>query len=333
MTERSRCLTSRRQRAVLWYAADGRCTQCGTPLGPDWHADHTVPWRLTHRTNVHEMKAFCKRCNLTKGGHMTSIGLRTFQRQFQDEVIDGLIAGDLLGQDFVLAITPGGGKSSVVYMVERLLGHRIDRVCAVVPRLALAYQMERGSVDPALQALFGHRQALRKASNDPDPSRGLGGYVITYQSVTSNPDLHVQEFALHRYALILDECHHVAERGGSGTLEAKTKRAVQQLIERATLRFYMSGTMERHDKSRIAFLPYREVGVSAYELAFPPEPSTIQYKRVDALRDRAIVPLHFRFSDGTAVWQDRSGQHIQMESFTEAGDEESTMVRVALQTE
>ena len=34
-----RFLRSKRLRALLWYAADGRCTQCGEPLEERWHAD------------------------------------------------------------------------------------------------------------------------------------------------------------------------------------------------------------------------------------------------------------------------------------------------------
>jgi 5-methylcytosine-specific restriction endonuclease McrA len=64
----ARTLRSKRLRAALWYAADGRCRQCGTPLhANDWHADHIVPYVRSQRTNVHEMQALCPVCNL-KGG-------------------------------------------------------------------------------------------------------------------------------------------------------------------------------------------------------------------------------------------------------------------------
>jgi 5-methylcytosine-specific restriction endonuclease McrA len=39
-------------------------------LGDDWHADHIVPWSTTHRTNVQEMQALCRRCNLAKGARV-----------------------------------------------------------------------------------------------------------------------------------------------------------------------------------------------------------------------------------------------------------------------
>lgn len=69
MATEPRTLRSKRLRALLWYAADGRCQRCGVELGDDWHADHIVPWSLTGRTNVHEMQALCRACNLAKGAN------------------------------------------------------------------------------------------------------------------------------------------------------------------------------------------------------------------------------------------------------------------------
>lgn len=62
-----RRLRSRRLRATLFISAQGRCALCGDPLGPDWHADHRIPWRQTKSTVVHDMQALCPPCNLKKG--------------------------------------------------------------------------------------------------------------------------------------------------------------------------------------------------------------------------------------------------------------------------
>jgi len=62
-----RTLRSNRLRSFLWYAADGVCPDCGTQLPVDWNADHIVSWLKTKRTNVHEMRALCPRCNRRKG--------------------------------------------------------------------------------------------------------------------------------------------------------------------------------------------------------------------------------------------------------------------------
>jgi 5-methylcytosine-specific restriction endonuclease McrA len=65
-----RTLRSRQLRALLWYAAKGRCQKCDRPLDPtNWHADHTVSWANRPETNVHRMQALCVHCNLVKGCH------------------------------------------------------------------------------------------------------------------------------------------------------------------------------------------------------------------------------------------------------------------------
>ena len=61
-----RTLKSRRQRKMLYRAADGLCSICRRPLPDNWHADHIVPWKSSKRTNVHEMQALCPACNLKK---------------------------------------------------------------------------------------------------------------------------------------------------------------------------------------------------------------------------------------------------------------------------
>jgi len=62
-----RTLRSKKLRAALWYAADGKCSMCGADLDEHFHADHVDPWINTHHTNVHEMQALCPTCNLRKG--------------------------------------------------------------------------------------------------------------------------------------------------------------------------------------------------------------------------------------------------------------------------
>lgn len=64
-----RTLRNQSLRALLWIAAKGKCQMCGKPLSSGWHADHIVPWKQTHRTNVHEMQALCAACNRKKGSN------------------------------------------------------------------------------------------------------------------------------------------------------------------------------------------------------------------------------------------------------------------------
>lgn len=66
----ARCLTSKRLRAALYAAAEGKCQSCGVSLPNDWHADHVIPWSVSKRTNVHEMQALCPSCNSKKSDQM-----------------------------------------------------------------------------------------------------------------------------------------------------------------------------------------------------------------------------------------------------------------------
>ena len=64
-----RTLTSKRLRAMLWLAADGKCQICGKELPENWHADHIIPWVKSPVTNMYGMQALCPECNRRKGQH------------------------------------------------------------------------------------------------------------------------------------------------------------------------------------------------------------------------------------------------------------------------
>jgi 5-methylcytosine-specific restriction endonuclease McrA len=65
-----RTLVSKKLRALLYYEHDGKCALCGCELPDDWHADHIVPWVVSHETNVHDMQPLCPNCNRAKGSKM-----------------------------------------------------------------------------------------------------------------------------------------------------------------------------------------------------------------------------------------------------------------------
>ena len=98
-------LRSKRERALLWYAQDGRCALCGEALPERWHADHTVPWWFSRRTNVFEMGATCPRCNQQKGGKMQ----RLFQVELRD-MVERLLSGEPMPKAIFADVTPGGGR-------------------------------------------------------------------------------------------------------------------------------------------------------------------------------------------------------------------------------
>lgn len=237
--------------------------------------------------------------------------LRTHQRAL-DSVVRAIAAGDSPVRDILAAVTPGGGKSLLpVIAAARLIAAGIvDRVCWIVPRDSLRLQAEEAFADPTWRAAIGHAVSLRAADNGPDLCRGLNGYVTTYQAVAAAPDLHLSEIRRHRYLVVVDELHHLPALSDLDPLtaeEAETawSRAVAPMLESATARLLMSGTLQRADGRAILRLPYRRPRGfrRVREIDFEaPGWAVVGYSRRQALAERALIPVTFGAVDGEAEW-------------------------------
>ncbi|MDA0710911.1 MAG: DEAD/DEAH box helicase family protein [bacterium] len=252
--------------------------------------------------------------------------LRKHQAEFLDVCTD--IRLDRAITKVIVSATPGGGKSLIpVIAAAKLLPAVADKICWIVPRLALQEQGERAFMDPFFREQLGHKHQLRASANEQNPGRGCSGYVTTYQAVSQNPQLHAQEFTKNKYILVLDEPHHVEAEG-------VWHLALRPLVERAAVSILMSGTFERSSGNRIAFMPYSEsVAGAEPDLFDGPDTRVIEYSRADALRDRAIIPMHFQYVDGRARWIGRDGQEHEIESLAEAGREANAAIFTALHTD
>ena len=225
-------------------------------------------------------------------------------------------------RDVLAAVTPGGGKSLLpVIAANRLLSAGVvERVIWVVPRDTLKQQAEEAFVDPAWRRALGHALAVRAAENGADPSRGLAGYVTTYQAIAAAPELHLMECRRYRTLLVIDELHHLPALddldAGPGDDEAAWSRALLPLFETAVVRLLLSGTLQRADGRAILWLPYRRLagrgGVREIALEAPGW-AVVGYSRRAALEERAILPCVFGAVDGEAEWldaaQSRCGPH------------------------
>ena len=235
-----------------------------------------------------------------------------------------MAAGQTDARDILAAVTPGGGKSLLpVIAASRLIAAGIvDRVCWVVPRDSLRLQAEEAFADPVWRAALGHALSLRAAENAPDPSRGLTGYITTYQAIAAAPDLHLREIRRHRTLLVVDEVHHLpalaevdpaaaAQEAAAGEDQASAwSRAILPLLECAAVRLLLSGTLERADGKGILWLPYRKgpkARTREVELDAPGW-AVIGYSRMQALQERAVLPVTFGALDGEATLADRSGR-------------------------
>ncbi|HYZ61419.1 MAG TPA: DEAD/DEAH box helicase family protein, partial [Acetobacteraceae bacterium] len=241
-------------------------------------------------------------------------------------VVEAIASGQTDARDILAAVTPGGGKSLLpVIAASRLVAANIiDRVCWVVPRDSLRLQAEEAFADPLWRGALGHSLSLRAADNGADPSRGLAGYVTTYQGVAAAPDLHLREFRKHRTLLVVDEVHHLpaladtdpgaaADAAKAGEDQASAwSRAILPLLECATVRLLLSGTLERADGKRILWLPYRQgskADTSEIELDAPGW-AVIGYSRAQALQERAVLPVTFGALDGEARWRAEEGVEV-----------------------
>ena len=255
--------------------------------------------------------------------------LRVHQAQVAG-LVDAIAAGELLGvRDILAAVTPGGGKSllPVIAAARLIAAGTIERVVWVVPRDSLRLQAEEAFADPGWREALGHRLSVRAADNEPDPSRGLAGYITTYQGVAAVPELHLAEMRRHRTLLVVDEVHHLpgladyepgTEIDAANPDEASSwSRALLPMLECASYRLLLSGTLERADGRAVLWLPYRagpKARTRQVDLAAPGW-AVVGYSRAQAVADHAVLPVTFGALDGEATW-------------AEAGEDERDRVTV-----
>ena len=254
---------------------------------------------------------------------MTLRPLRSHQWRLAG-VVEAIATGQTKARDILAAVTPGGGKSllPVIAAARLMAAGVVDRICWVVPRDSLRLQAEEAFADPVWRQVLGHALSVRAADNAPDPSRGLAGYITTYQGIAAAPDLHLAEFRRFRTLLVVDEVHHLpaladidpttAAQEPQDDLASAWSRAILPLLECAHVRLLLSGTLERADGKGILWLPYRrgpkartrEVELDAEGWA------VVGYSRAQALAERSVLPVTFGALDGEASWRDESGNAL-----------------------
>src|SRR3954470_19980244 len=241
--------------------------------------------------------------------------LRTHQRQVFG-LMAAIAAREATGiTDVLAAVTPGGGKSllPVIAGAHLIRASIVERICWVVPRDSLRLQAEEAFADPYWRKALNHSLTVRAAENEPDPSRGLAGYVTTYQAIAAAPELHLAETRRRRTLLVVDELHHLPALSeyepdvivAPGEENASAwSRALLPMLESAVLRLHLSGTLERADGRPILWLPYhagakartREVNIDA------PGWAVVGYSRAQAVAEKAALPVTFGALDGEASW-------------------------------
>lgn len=255
------------------------------------------------------------------------MSLRKHQSEFK-AVMDRIQAGAPI-RTVYCHVAPGGGKSILPLMAGRLIDTgRADRLLWIAPRLSLTDQAEREFVNPHFRRLLGHNIRIRRSTNEIDPCRGLHGIATTYNAVGLDEGILASEFRRHRYILIMDEFHHVQE-------DSLWHKAIRPLYDQAVYRIMMTGTLERGDGTRIAFVPYSSAGRAAKPaLKVTDETEIIRYTRADALSEKAVITLQFHLSDGSAEWEDRRGRTVRVASMDKMNEADANKaLYTALKTE
>ena len=255
-------------------------------------------------------------------------------------MVAAITSGSTDVRDILAAVTRGGGKSllPVLAAAKLVKAGLIDRVCWVVPRDSLRLQAEEAFADPVWRRTLDHALSVRAADNTADPSRGLAGYVTTYQGIAAAPGLHLAEFRRYRTLLVVDEVHHLPALADTDPVTARQfpdtdddpasawSQALQPLFECAAYRLLLSGTLERADGKGILWLPYRKgpkARTREVELDAPGW-AVVGYSRRQALAERAVLPVTFGALDGEASWRDEEGRDVGPHRLAAAHPEETT---------
>lgn len=111
--------------------------------------------------------------------------------------------------------------------------------------------------------------------------------------------------------MILDEFHHIEEK-------STWFEALAPIVKAAAFRLFMTGSVERGNKNKIGFMPYKTTHETENTTVLEPimentdKIRTFTYTRKDALSERAIIPLRFYLHDGNAKWKTKDGDKYEM---------------------
>ena len=224
------------------------------------------------------------------------------------QIINEIISGSSV-KTIIVHATPGAGKSILPPIAGKLITAGLaDKICWIVPRLTLSYQAETNFAEIGFRKLLDHDLLIRSATNDINPCRGLQGFATTFHALAVDGNQTVlSDFKAKRYILILDEFHHVSAKADIAWHEA-----IKPLVAQAKYLVLMTGTMSRGDGEQIAFVQYDKQGKNLYPRMKSDETTAfIEYTRRAALSEKAIIPLSFHLSSGSAKWINKEGALLE----------------------
>ncbi|GAA4189159.1 DEAD/DEAH box helicase [Microbacterium oryzae] len=215
-------------------------------------------------------------------------------RAWQQEALDIYFA-EPDRRDFLVAATPGAGKTTFALTLANELRHRgdIDRIIVVCPTEHLKTQW----ADAA------SRVSIRL---DPDfrnshwrPSRQYHGVVVTYAQVAMKPEVHRELTKSARTLVILDEVHHGGDALSWGD-------GIREAYQPAVRRLSLSGTPFRSDDAPIPFVEY-----APDEQGLRTSITDYAYGYGRALADGVVRPVLFHVYSGHMTWRTKAGDELE----------------------
>lgn len=212
-------------------------------------------------------------------------------RKWQERHLEAFIECRRLGNDrFVFEACPAAGKSFMAAtLADQMLSDGIDYVLAVVPWTSIQGNVSGGMIQDFDKVGIHVRDRFfvkgARVVSQPYP-KNIQAVVTTYHEVMCQNAVDVLKMwrkAGLRFAVIFDEIHHTNETGG------RWGEYADQIHKLASMTVVMSGTYFRTDRQPIRFVDYNDDG--------RPVLSCPGYTYTEAVRDRVVRPVSFRYHD------------------------------------
>lgn len=271
------------QRRKLFIRADGKCEECGCPLGDGWEAHHIKRWADGGETHLFNAAALCWGCHQSiHRGTQMSITPRGWQKDALAE-FENRIARQ--SKHTLISCTPGGGKT--IFSALCLKAARKEfpdiKVIVVVPTTSLKYGFKTGYFEAGLELTPAIKPDRHMAPTEYD------GGVVTYAQLKHLVNTFEQWVrGGEKIMFVFDEIHHASEKNVWGEAAEACARIGQIVLS-------MTGTPFRGDGRKISFVNYDSSGTAIPDFS---------YGYREAVADTVCRPLFFEHDDANADWRE-----------------------------
>lgn len=204
------------ERREIFLRADGRCQNCGTDLGADYHNAHLAAYSNGGPTSPENVEAWCSDCNLRLGGADVAGAWAVRPRDWQAEALPKVLRRIYSTGVATVNAAPGAGKTLFAgFVFKKLLeAGLVERAVIVAPATIIAPQWEAAFKRLGIYLDTQPRDGYLE-------HRDTQGLVVMYQGLPGSAEAHRQMLTEHATLVIFDEVHHIAEKASWGTAVKK----------------------------------------------------------------------------------------------------------------